>query len=46
MRGNTGVGEVGFKFLPKQNLQIDLNLQGLIGKRKGISGGLKIDYKI
>ncbi|WP_169783804.1 autotransporter outer membrane beta-barrel domain-containing protein [Campylobacter curvus] len=46
MRGNTGVGEIGFKFLPKQNLQIDLNLQGLVGKRQGISGGLKIDYKI
>ncbi|MCD8213919.1 MAG: autotransporter outer membrane beta-barrel domain-containing protein, partial [Campylobacter sp.] len=42
MKGNTGVGEVGFKFLPKENLQIDLNLQALAGQRQGVSGGIKV----
>ncbi|MDU8923847.1 autotransporter outer membrane beta-barrel domain-containing protein [Pasteurellaceae bacterium LIM206] len=45
LRGNSGVGELGVVITPKANFNIGLNMQGLVGKRQGISGGLRLGYR-
>ncbi|QCD44383.1 autotransporter outer membrane beta-barrel domain-containing protein [Campylobacter mucosalis] len=46
LKGNTAIGEFGFKFkTPFKPLTIDLNLQGLAGKREGFTGGINAEFK-
>ncbi len=46
LRGNTAIGEFGFKFkTPFKPLTLDLNLQGLTGKREGVTGGINAEFK-
>ncbi|PPB62271.1 autotransporter outer membrane beta-barrel domain-containing protein [Campylobacter hyointestinalis] len=46
LKGNTAIGEFGFKFkTPFKPLTLDLNLQGLTGKREGVTGGINAEFK-
>lgn len=47
MRGNTGIGELGFIYrpLPSLPLSFDLAIQGYTGKREGATGSLQVKYE-
>lgn len=45
MKGNSAMFELGTKFDITKNFNIDTNLQGYVGDKKGISGGAKVEYK-
>jgi outer membrane autotransporter protein len=47
LRGNTGIGELGFTLKPSLNLPLsfDLGVQGYTGKREGVTGSLQIRYE-
>jgi outer membrane autotransporter protein len=47
MKGNTGIVEFGFTLKPKKTLPltIDLGLQGYAGKRQGVSGEARMEYR-
>jgi outer membrane autotransporter protein len=47
MRGDTGVGELGFTLKPSQTLPLsfDLGVQGYTGKREGVTGSLLIKWE-
>ncbi|MDR3258115.1 MAG: autotransporter outer membrane beta-barrel domain-containing protein, partial [Fusobacteriaceae bacterium] len=44
MKGSTGIGEIGFHY-EGAKFDINIGIQGYIGKIEGISGSLKIVYK-
>ncbi|MDL2272107.1 autotransporter outer membrane beta-barrel domain-containing protein [Desulfovibrio sp. OttesenSCG-928-I05] len=44
--GSSGMGELGFSFRPAgSNLSMDLGVQGYLGTREGVSGGMNIKYE-
>ncbi|CAD7289804.1 hypothetical protein LMG7974_01887 [Campylobacter majalis] len=46
LKGNTAIGELGMKVQTKYKpLTIDFNLQGLGGKREGVTGGVNFEFK-
>jgi outer membrane autotransporter protein len=47
LKGDTGMVELGFSVHPSsfQALRIDLGIQGYAGKREGVSGSLKAEYR-
>jgi outer membrane autotransporter protein len=47
LRGDTGMGEVGFSLNPSKNLPLyfDVAVQGYIGKREGVTGSLHGKYE-
>lgn len=44
--GGTGIFEVGMTLRPQNNdrLSVDVGLQGYVGQREGVSGGVKVNY--
>lgn len=47
LRGDTGIGELGFTLKPSQTLPLsfDLGAQGYVGKRGGVTGSLQMRYE-
>ncbi|MFT4302776.1 MAG: hypothetical protein QM579_13610 [Desulfovibrio sp.] len=47
LRGDTGIGELGFSFRPSQAvpLTLDLGVQGYVGKREGVTGSLQVKFE-
>ncbi|MCR4942507.1 MAG: autotransporter outer membrane beta-barrel domain-containing protein, partial [Campylobacter sp.] len=43
MKGNTGVGELGYKFLT-ENVEFSIGATGYVGKERGVSGNLGFKY--
>ncbi|PPB73761.1 hypothetical protein CDQ80_02340 [Campylobacter hyointestinalis subsp. hyointestinalis] len=46
LKGSTGILEVGYKVLNTKGFNIDLNLQGLSGKKEGVSGGIGVEWRL
>ncbi|MDR0736208.1 MAG: hypothetical protein LBF51_05145, partial [Zoogloeaceae bacterium] len=46
LRGDTGIGEIGFTFTPSKTLPlaIDFGVQGYAGKKEGVTGSLRVKY--
>ena len=45
LKGSTGILELGYRFAPKnERVSYGVNLMGMTGKRKGISGGVQINW--
>jgi len=46
LRGGTGIGELGLSITPcaKRPVTIDFGVQGYVGKREGVPGGLRVGY--
>ncbi|MDR1889940.1 MAG: hypothetical protein LBQ81_11280, partial [Zoogloeaceae bacterium] len=46
LKGDTGLLEVGVTLSPTQNqpLSLDFGLQGYVGKREGVTGGVRVRY--
>ena len=45
LKGSTGVLELGYRFAPKSsNVSYGVSLMGMTGKRRGISGGVQINW--
>ena len=47
IRGNTGIGELGFTLTPSQGLplSLDFGVQGYVGKREGVTGSLQLRWE-
>ncbi len=45
MKGNTGIAEVGAKLKNLGNFEAAAKFEGMVGKRKGLSAGLNLEYK-
>ncbi|NLK66412.1 MAG: autotransporter outer membrane beta-barrel domain-containing protein [Campylobacteraceae bacterium] len=45
LKGDSAVLELGANFLAIENLNLGLNLQGYLGDKEGISGGVKAEYR-
>ncbi|MGG7049215.1 MULTISPECIES: autotransporter outer membrane beta-barrel domain-containing protein [unclassified Campylobacter] len=46
LKGNTAIGELGTKIqTPIKPLNIEINLQAMVGKREGVSGGINAEFK-
>jgi hypothetical protein len=47
LKGNTGIAELGLTFVPNpaSPLSLDVGLQGYAGKREGIMGNIKVNYR-
>jgi hypothetical protein len=45
LKGNTGIGELGFTWKPKPRWTIDLGVQGYWGKREGVAATLRFKYQ-
>lgn len=45
--GGSFVGELGFSWLPtnKDNLRLNVALEGFAGKREGVMGSFRLDYR-
>ena len=45
LKGSTGILELGYRFAPQnERISYGVNLMGMTGKRKGISGGVQINW--
>ncbi|MEX5285400.1 autotransporter outer membrane beta-barrel domain-containing protein [Selenomonas sputigena] len=45
LKGSSGVLELGARFAPKDsNVSYELNLNGWAGKRRGVSGGVSVNW--
>ena len=45
LKGSTGLLELGYRFAPKdERVSYGMNLMGMTGKRRGISGGIQINW--
>ena len=45
LKGGTGILELGYRFAPKdERVSYGVNLMGMTGKRRGISGGIQINW--
>ena len=45
LKGSSAVFELGARFAPKDsNVSYELNLNGWAGKRRGISGGVQVNW--
>ncbi|MSN97168.1 autotransporter domain-containing protein, partial [Campylobacter sp. FMV-PI01] len=45
LKGNTISGELGLKFTPFTPLIFDLQIQGLSGKKRGLSTGFNVEFR-
>jgi len=45
LRGNTGMGELGFALTLMKTLSLDFGVQGYVGKREGWTGSLQVKYE-
>lgn len=45
IKGNTGIAEVGAKLKNLGNFEAAAKFEGMVGKRKGLSAGLSLEYK-
>ncbi|MDR2455509.1 MAG: autotransporter outer membrane beta-barrel domain-containing protein, partial [Deltaproteobacteria bacterium] len=47
MRGGTGVGELGLTINPMASgaVNLDLGVEGYVGKRRGVTGSLKVNFE-
>jgi outer membrane autotransporter protein len=47
VKGGTGIGEIGLSVTPSPNrpLAFDLGVQGYTGKREGVTGSLRVNFK-
>jgi outer membrane autotransporter protein len=47
LKGNTGLVEAGFAFTPSANqpLTLDIGVQGYAGKREGVTGSFRLNYR-
>ncbi len=45
MKGSTGIAEVGAKLKNLGNFEAAAKFEGMVGKRKGLSTGLNLEYK-
>jgi hypothetical protein len=47
LRGDTGMGELGFTLKPSATLPLsfDLGIQGYVGKREGVTGSLQAKFE-
>jgi hypothetical protein len=45
LKGNTTVIEAGFVFRPTHPLTLEFNVQGHTGRREGVSGSFKVEYR-
>ena len=47
LKGGTGILELGYRFArPGSNVSYGLNLMGMTGKRRGITGGLQVNWAL
>jgi hypothetical protein len=44
LKGGTGIGELGVSMIAVDSLTVDLGVQGYVGVRRGVSGGLRLTY--
>ena len=45
LKGGTGILELGYRFAPKdERVSYGVNLMGMTGKRRGVSGGVQINW--
>ncbi|MDR3153296.1 MAG: autotransporter outer membrane beta-barrel domain-containing protein [Deltaproteobacteria bacterium] len=44
LKGGSGIGEIGVSFAAVERLTVDLSVQGYVGQRQGVSGGLRLTY--
>ncbi|MDO4204564.1 MAG: autotransporter outer membrane beta-barrel domain-containing protein [Selenomonadaceae bacterium] len=44
MRGDSGIIELGWKATAWKNVTVDLNMNGWVGKQRGISGGASLQW--
>lgn len=47
LRGDTGIGELGFSLRPSQSvpLSLDLGVQGYVGRREGMTGSFQLKFE-
>jgi len=45
MKGGSGIAEFGLSMAPTEKLSLDIGIKGYAGKREGVSGGVKVEYK-
>jgi outer membrane autotransporter protein len=47
LKGDTGIVEAGFSLTPTANqpLTLDVGVQGYAGKRKGVTGSFRLNYR-
>ena len=47
LKGSTGIFELGYRFArPGSNVSYGLNLTGMMGKRRGVTGGLQVNWAL
>ena len=47
LKGSTGIFELGYRFArPDSNVSYGLNLTGMMGKRRGVTGGLQVNWAL
>ena len=45
LKGSTGILELGYRFTPKESrVSYGVNLMGMTGKRRGITGGVQMTW--
>ncbi len=44
LRGNSGMAELGYKIETDKNLSFDFNVNGWFGKKKGVAGGVSLQW--
>ncbi|MFL1707548.1 autotransporter outer membrane beta-barrel domain-containing protein, partial [Campylobacter sp. MOP7] len=45
IKGNTVAAEIGAKLNSTNNLTLDFNLQGMTGKKRGVNGGIGVQWR-
>jgi hypothetical protein len=45
LKGSTGIGELGLTVLPGERVNLDIGVQGYVGTRKGVSGGVRLNFE-
>ena len=47
LKGSTGIFELGYRFArPDSNVSYGVNLTGMMGKRRGVTGGLQVNWAL
>ena len=44
LKGHSGMAELGYKIETDKNLSFDFNINGWFGKKKGVAGGVSLQY--
>jgi hypothetical protein len=45
LKGDTGIAEFGFTLNPVKSLRVDVDVQSYIGRREGVTGSVKVEYR-